>query len=689
MHEEAVTREGATRLVTPDGVKRTVPRIAWVVTAVTLLVLGADCLYLYALKFAAAIHSDATNTLHIAVESVRTRALVAPTWYWANGDFWVLGPQLYALPVVAFWGIGVKQLLGVVVFGFALQLVVLAWAYRGLTHGWLPSAVAAAVTLIAWSRIHVLFVYIELAYGFTATTYIAFFALFAAFAARTTERGARLYLLGFACAAYELVLAVQNPTRGLVFGLFPIGVAIVWPWRGFPLRARATVFVAALAGWVWARVIYRGYLLPTITLSIPSGHLDFVPKDLDGIVANVKLMGRGMLALSGTAEGFEITHLPVLLVILASIARVVFELFASRTLTRIRFVCLGTCVQFTAVLGPLAIGNLMVTPPSVRYLMPSLLGFLGLALLLAWDDLGKPGVRKKLATAWMALLAIGAFCSLRTVVGAYSLEYTKSGQWANRTGHAGLAAELSRRGLRHGFATYWNAGLVTVMSSGATKTCGIGFGRLPIPYKWNTDVGCFDAKKLPDRFYVVFRDDERKALEWMDKQWVEQPMERFKVGDEFDVLVFKTSPASTRWLDAPIPEGEHIHFPFRFRITHPQVGRVDTVVREEDDTVVATGAEGWIAYGPFITLPPGKFRVTWFGSGIDSEGTLTFDVVTEYGKNVFGAAKLAPESLPKTEGGKLVALDIDLPKRTQGIELRIASAGGARAAIEAVTIEKR
>lgn len=660
-----------------------------VATAVTLLVLVADGIYLYALKFAAAIHSDASNTLHIAVESVRTRALVAPSWYWANGDFWVLGPQLYAIPVVALWGIGVKQLLGVVVFGFALQLAVLSWAYRALTPSWLPSVVAAAVTLIAWSRIHVLFVYIELAYGYTATTYVAFFALFAAFVTRTTERGGRLVSLGLACAAFELVLAVQNPTRGLVFGLFPIGVALVWPWRALPLRARGTVFVAAFTGWVWARVIYRTYLLPTITLSIPSGHLDFVVKDLEGIAANVKMLGRGLLALSGSTEGFEPTHVPVLLVTVTAIARVVVEVFSSRTLTRLRFVCLGACLQFTAVLGPLTIGNLMVTPPSVRYLMPSMLAFYGLATLLAWDDLRRAGVRRKLATAWLALLAIGAFCSLRTVLGAYSLEYTKSGQWANRAGHAELATELSRRGLRHGFATYWNAGLVSVLSSGATKTCGVGFGRLPIPYKWNTDVGCFDTKKLPDRFYVAFRNDERKALEWMMKQWVEEPMDRFVVGDEFEVLVFKTTPASTRWMDAPIPEGEHIHFPLRFRITHPQVGRVDTVVREEDDTIVLTGVEGWAAYGPFLTLPPGKFRVTWFGSGIDSEGTLTFDIVTEYGKHVFGERKLTATSIGKTEGGKIVEIDIDLPKQVQGIELRIDSKGGARAVIEAVSVEKR
>lgn len=660
-----------------------------VAVAVAAIVLATDAAAFFGVEFASNLHSDAANTILLAVESVRTRSIVAPSWYWANGDLWVLAPHLYAIPLVAWWGAGPKQLLVTVIVGFAVDVAALAWSYRRLGASPLAAALATAVTLVAWSHMHVLYVYVELAYGFITTTYVVLFALFAVLTARVArvgeERGRDARVVGAASAAFMFLLAVGNPTRGLVFGVAPLAVAFAWPWRGIRLGARVTGALAAAAGWVAARVVYHDVLLPRITRSSPTGLVDLVVESPAQIAANLKMIAGGLFEACGATGRADALAVPTAIVLTLAFARVAAEVVSSRALTKIRFVCVAALVQLAGVAAPLVAGNLMVTPLSVRYLMPSLLTLLGLAALLAAGDLRGEGPRARVSAAWVALVPIAAIASLTRVLGGCASD-DATGRCARRPPHAVLAAELSRRGLAHGFASYWNANVVTLFSDGRTHACGVIFGAHLVPYRWNTSLDCFDRRALPDRFYVVERTEERAwsrpALAAMPP-----PIERFRVGDDFDVSVFATTDATIDWLEVPLPEGDALKMPLHLRATHPQIARGEVVA--EGGALVATGKDGALVSGPYLVLPKGRYRAVWIGSGVeDATGELVFDATVDRAKIELAHRTVEAAEIAAVHDGLLVSLDFELASTVRGVELRVFARGGARVKLDELVLDR-
>ena len=620
-------------------------------------------------------------------------------WYYANGDVWVFTPHIYALLPVALLGIGPLALRLTVIFGFGLELLVLRWAYRRVTqHGW-SSAFATTMTLIAWSRLHILFVFVELSYGFAAALYVALFTLFGI--ALSGAPRSRLERFSLPIASIVLFVAcLQNPSRGAVFLVAPVLLVCVWPWRGVSLRARARIFGAAVAPWGVALVVYQRVFRKILSFSVPSGHSEFVLKDASGIGDNIAMLWKGLVALSGRLEGFDVLVIPALVMTVGSIILVGYEVLSGRGLTLIRL--LGLCVgaQFMAALLPMLLGNLMVNPPSARYLMPSLMPILGLAVIVAvrTQTAEKAASRagRGLSAVWLGLLPVVAIISLFRTVSTYSLE-AQNGQWAHRKAHAELADELSRRGLTLGYSTYWNANLITLLSHGATKACSVNFRDGIIPYKWLADTECYDPAFLPERIYVVAAPDEEGAAHRASLASLHEPIDSFVVGDFFHVSVWRTKDISVGWLALPLPDGEQIQFPLHLRATHIQLSRGHvTEDAEHADRITATGEDGVLVYGPYIQLPKGDYRLRWTGVGIDSPGDLHFDVAVRGGKVVVeqnadatALAKTAPPAAAPAPAGDLIHLDFSLPTDSPAFEARIYSRGGAKVTLDELILEKR
>ncbi|MGH2899731.1 MAG: hypothetical protein ACRDMZ_13745, partial [Solirubrobacteraceae bacterium] len=148
-------------------------RISFLAAAVIFL---AVAVYLYGFRFFAWLESDAAVTALLGAKALHARSPVVADWYYANGDIWIIAPQLLAIVPVAVLGLGPPSLLVAVVLGFVLEVVALVKLYARLAgERWL-ALFAAMATLMAWSNAHVAYAYIQLAYGFGTTLYLASFA---------------------------------------------------------------------------------------------------------------------------------------------------------------------------------------------------------------------------------------------------------------------------------------------------------------------------------------------------------------------------------------------------------------------------------------------------------------------------------------------------------------------------------
>jgi len=647
-----------------------------VVLATALVFLGV-AVYLYGLRFSDWIESDAAVTAVLAAKALQAKLPVVGDWYYANGDVWVLTPHLLAVLPVALLGLGPASLLVAVVTGLVLEIFACAWVYARLCGERWVAVFAALVTLMAWSRAHVAFAYIQLAYGWAAVMFLIGFGALATLAADPPAPRRRW----LAASGYVALVVLSNPTRQLVFVLAPLVVGCLWPWPRLDLRRRLALLAAVTLGWLVATIVYTVVFPRVLSFAYPPGHIDFAIKDVRGVVDNLRMLGRGLQVLCGGYHQLGWRAVPGALVMLGAVTLVCREVVAARTLTALRFVCVVVTAQLGCVLVPLVIGNLLISPDSVRYAMPSLMAMFGLATLLAVRAVGEAARGWRwLATGWLVLVPITALLATPHARPPKPRKYAQPDVLEFRK----LGPELARRGFVHGYANMLNANILNLESHGRSLTCPIYFAHVLIPQRWLADTSCYTASALPDRFYIVADHDERDAAALAAT--LPPPIERFHVGETYEVSVFRTAEVSLAWLELPIHDGDELRFPLRLPATHLAFHRGHVAL--EAGRLAATGEPGHVLFGPYLRLPAGAYRVVWRGGGIASPGDLTYTVAADLGRDVLARATVPARAIG-ADPTTLVELTFVTERTRETVEFPILSADGARVALDELVIERR
>lgn len=641
----------------------------------TVLVFVGVAVYIYGFRFYAWLESDAAVPALLADRALAAGSPVVADWYYANGDVWVLAPHLLAMITVAIQGLGPTSLFASVVAGFVLELAAFTLIFRRLgEHGWL-GVFAAAATLMAWSSTHVAYVYIQLAYGFVACLYLLVFHWFGVLG-EDKERG-RSWRIQLVCAGVLVALvALQNPTRALVYVVAPFVVVTLWPWQVF-VRRRLLLAAVVGVGWAVAWLVYTYVFADAVTRSVPRGHLAYEFAGGARLERNATFLGEGLLLLGGGG----VRAIPGLLVLAGAVALVVRKALSSRELSARRFVSVIVAAQFFIVLALLIVGNLLTDPESVRYLMPSTLALVGIAVVVAVRTVAYelPGWWNQISAGWLIALPIAGAIAATNVEPPVPRDY----EWPDAAELERVADALQQRGLTHGFAINLEANLLTLDSGGRAHTCRVTFADIMMPQRWLDDTTCYTASMLPERFYVVTyqNDHDRAAL----RATLPPAIELFNVGPVYEVHVYRTAEASPAWLDLPVPDGELATFPLRLPATHLQLRRGGNAAVESGD-VVATGG-GELVRGPYLDLPKGDYQVRWIGNVLASNGNVAFRATARKERDVVAEVIRGVDQLP-TARGDLVTLTFSLPRR-QNVEFPIEILGGAKIALHELVIEKK
>lgn len=652
-----------------------------VVFAATVLVFVAVAVYIYAFQFSARLHPDDAVMLLLAEKHLQAKSLVVADWYYGNGEIWVLAPQLIALLPVAVLGVGPASLWISLVIGFVLQLAVFVKSYLRLAGRLWIAVLAAMATSMAWSIWHVDYVYVQLAYGLVTCFCVLLFTMFAHLAERPSDRRWWWHLAG--AGMLVGVIAVQSPTRALLYYVVPLVVGCMWPWRTFPVRRRLALAGAAVAGWMLAYVFYSWVLSRLVTFSIPRGHTVFVIGGLVRIKANLGLIGHGLIVMCGGGES-SARAVPGLLLVAGAFALVIREVFASRAVTALRFVCVIVLAQLGGVLVPLIIGSLLTDIESVRYLMPSVLAVFGLAVVIAVRTVGETANvwARRVAIGWLVVMPLAALVAALDTTPRTPLKYVRP----NGEELARVADELVKRGLTYGFSINVAANLLTLHSNGEARTCPLHFRHVMMPHRWLADTACVEAARVPDRFFVVAdrAESERASI----RATLGPELERFDVGETYDVFVYQRTPAmSFEWLGLPVTDGELATFPMHLPATHLQFVRVPKATTIEAGDLVATGKEGTLIYGPYLALPKGRYEASWIGNAVESAGQISFRV-TLGGSKVLATRTLDVKTLPRNRA-EVVRLSFKLARPGDGIELVVDSTAGARISLHELVIERK
>lgn len=449
--------------------------------------------------FVSELNSDAAVPVLLAREMLRHRTLLPSTWYYGNGDLWLLSPQLPVLPFVALLGPGARAAALGNAVGLAGCVGVFYALGRSLGASRVLSLVAATGVLSQFSLLQRYFVHGQLAYGWIAATLAVLLAVSVRAHFTATRRLPWLALAALLAGC----IAASNPLRAAVFWLVPVVATSLLAARG-----QRSVNLAAwnLGGFVLGTAIHQ--LLEQrlhVDRGLPSASA------LGGLRHAWTTIRAGVPLLLGHRDAHGLDRL-------GSVLRASFAILGLLALTGAWFsrqppgpstwAARLVAVQVSCVGGSFLLARLGADTFSLRYFLPSLL--LGLVVLLCL-------LSERLWTHARVTLAVLGVFVLAFVGGGLAAALTVARQLPPRclgeTRACALVKALASNGLPRGFASYWRAGAVTLATRGAVEVCPVEVSAAIAPRRWLTTEDCWDPERSRGGYFLVLAEEERTQLD--------------------------------------------------------------------------------------------------------------------------------------------------------------------------------
>lgn len=292
--------------------------------------------------------------------------------------------------------------------------------------------------------------------------------------------------------------------------------------------------------------VTAGYQEAYSTWSAPSDWVEnllgFFPNwfsllGVDAVASDDLVSGASLLNMLRITGGVLLLVLPLLL------------LFRWKTLgRRVRIALVGhltvcACILFAVIFGSLGGANWRLVP------------MLGTSVLLSLVSVAEyfrsDVVRRRLSVLFLALLLLLAAIPFGTILGMPA-KYGRDNSWFAAT------EALEARGLRYGFANFWWAEYVTLLSGGDLEVANIREGKNePVAYRYQCGKDAFDPKDGVDRYFLLLTEKENDTMSaWLrGREHMGYQTDFFTIdasynlrghkGDRLYVYVYSVSPLET------------------------------------------------------------------------------------------------------------------------------------------------
>ena len=464
------------------------------------------------------LNSDSAAAILLAGHVGQTGGWIDRDWAYVSDSLMLDGRLQVAMLGVALFGhqVGAFVFLAAVGAAFALSATYMLARLLGATRN---NAVTAGLALLLGPSL----IYLDIVAGLAVSIQMGFVLCFvSALVAYLFGRGGAPAI--WAALAILLAMTVSSPMKAIAYCAVPTIAACAsvlacsWiatrPDRAFRSRALAAVLAAAFTaavGVVLHRLLLAGLRMD---LSYAKLSLALTPQHL---LANLQLFAELALGFIGSRNAAALRLLPaivvpaLLVVVLAPIATSRWRAFMTQ---RQGF------VYCYALLGGLEIVAYILTYQSIKpnygiyYLLPPACALLVVAASTATPDAGRiRGFAAK--AALLALLASGAANA------AYLLAVPPTGypgmSIKQRTTHRDqveATAWLLDHDLRRGFATYWEANTITLLSDGAIQVTAIrtpAGGRMVRRMIWLTSRQRAEYMPGGERWFILLPVRQRSA----------------------------------------------------------------------------------------------------------------------------------------------------------------------------------
>ncbi|MBO9749300.1 hypothetical protein J7431_19135 [Xanthomonas phaseoli pv. dieffenbachiae] len=628
-------------------------------------------------------HTDASTKNLLAQEILETGHFFPPDWNYANRDLMVVFGQVFILPLLAFLpnNFLLHAISGLI---FSLAILVALWKLTGLVANerWLRVCTLAIIA----GGISTAFaenIFGQVAYG--AVLLLSIVVILLAWKTMLSE-GHSLFWNASLLMIVVTLATWNNPQRALISYVIPlIGSAIVQAISVLSLanvRQRlipviwllattlvGTVVGSVLSSWIISQVQNSNGVASARWLSYDDGVHNLV-ESVQGVMAmfgGMPVAGSDVLSVEGIYQAVRLVCAVILVVLVpAAIYRRVFEQNAAG-----RFVAVFTALQGLSCLFlfvATTIPDMSDPVTSSRYLAPSVI--LGLVLLYTSTF--------TVASAWRgALVGVTMLVLISNNVMRPNKEAMPLRN--HQVDRAAIVEALRANGLKYGYATYWNSGLYTVLSGQDSRIRQVLIiDGLPIPMRHLGSNRWYEADAWSGPSFLLLDKVEAEKVNWDAMRLRIGAVERrIPIGK----LVAYVYPSN---IAAKLPNWSR---EFKYPVTYPAVPGAMYNQGHWDDSKKAVvskiGESGFIAYGPYIHLPKGKYRAEFAlaASGV-SQGTevAMIDVVSN--SATFQLAKMSV----KASAENRYSLEFTLNRQAEILEIRTFATGMGELEYRGVTL---
>lgn len=666
-----------------------------VIGCMSLLFMNVSALLWYVFfGYQSYFHSDSATKVLLAREIYDTGSFFPKDWIYGNGDLFVIFGHIFIVPLLAFMPAGfmAHAISSVIFSGMILYGI------------WLISDISSIDT---WRRIVVIAVFatgissnmVENLYGQVSYGIAVFFCIYIIFfAVKYLNTYGKQQLIWAALLVVFILFAYWgNPKRAAVIYGLPFIGALVWmalaASRIHQRRSLLILITLSVAGAVIGSILHAVTIVE-LNNSLGAANARWLSFDL--LLRNVTLSLKGILSLMGgmplaneplfTGAGLYagirfIVAIMVIVMIPIAIKRSVLgsndelkilALFAAFSMTISLFFQITTSIP--DMNDPLS---------SARYLVPSMTLCL-IVLLIAPIEWSRPPL-------WMISIAVITVILASSSYYSYGLSALQSRQIfcgidLMDSAKRDLIKLFAKHDLRYGYAFYWNAGALSVLSNETVKIRQIlaGEGGLPVPFRWLGSNAWYRPAAYNGKTFLMLHNQEISQFDW--KKMADLgliPIEKYS-SHGFTIFVFPENiarylPGWDTILDKRYQESKTFT-PIKGALsiighrTKTEDGLADILIAEK-------GESGALHYGPYVDVEPGRYRVTFdVYSDHNSSGVVKLDVAASPGQKIYGE-KLLTES----NGSQYIEFMLD---KSRTLEFRVWALGTERVTFRGVTIQR-
>lgn len=664
--------------------------------ALITVLLANLCLIFYYIIFNYRVyfHSDSATKNLLAQEIYETGQYFPSDWNYVNGDLFVLFGHTYILPLLPFFpnSFFLHATSGVI---SAALILVGTWCVASiLTDSFLGRLSSVVVVSSGISGLMAENLYGQVSYG--TMYYITCFTIFFACRFLNQETKAR-WLWGIGMAIAVGLTFWSNPQRAAASDGLPLVMAgVVYVTlelrkpggRWSPQAIRGISMLSLFSMGAAVGVVLHLMTLRGVNNISGAGFARWLPYDemlknvgytLQGILSifgGVPTASRPVVSLLGAYEAVRLISAITLIVVLPFALVLSLRDQNKRTIFFSIFTLVSASIVFFLQITT-SIPSMSDPIASARYLIPPLLLLLVLTTVKVvtgnfnWHS-------RVVSGAALFVLATSAFSSLTGSGPSNQLSWSMIGQ--NQDNRIRLIDFLAANGLHYGYASYWNAGALSVLSAQQIRVRQIQLvSGLPIPMRHLSSDRWYRPSAWIGETFLLLTNSETKSVNWDLLASYHGAPARTLQFQEWQIYVFPKNIANglPNW-DTKF--NTSVNFKISQKSAH-QVGHF--VVTDQQTALVADkGEAGHLHFGPYISVRPGSYKVQFdieaIGAGVPVFANL--DVASAGGQQIHSSRSITDS------GRQTVDLNFSLKGSVDNLEFRVLTTGAGQVKIYKISV---